>query len=156
MDKSDFGGGTGLPPKTYAMTAGMQIGVRPILPPKVRDSEEKFHPAARELADIHDANLAGSSTPTPRVIGEDEVDAKGIEFDKKTLSPAAFEKFEEARATVKTIPIGMNAALRRVNGDDVRVIPLGTSSALPSKYRNGMPPVSFVWRESDDCKFPYF
>ena len=125
MDEFDVESGMGnpepgLPPKTYVMAAGMHTGVRPIIPPKVWDSGENFHPAAKELAAIHEV--------------------KGIEFDKKILSPAAFEKFEEARAAVKATPVCTNPPTRRANGDDVKVIPLGTSSALPSKYRNGTSP----------------
>lgn len=151
MDEFDFESGMGsaepgLPPKTYVMAAGMHTGVRPILPPRVWDSEEKFHPAATELAAIREANVAkrpvGSSTPTRKVVREDEADAKEIEFDQKLLSPAAFEKFKAARAVAKATPITTNAALRRVNGDNVKVIPLGTSSALPTKYRNGASPCS--------------
>jgi len=146
VDKFDFESGMGsaepgLPPKTYAMVAGMNTGVRPILPPKVWDSGEKFHPAAMELAAIHEANAGkrpiGSSTPTLKVVKEIEVDVKGIEFDKKIMSPAAFEKFEEARATARAAP---DPSFRPANGDHVKVIPLGTSSAAPSKYRNGMSP----------------
>jgi hypothetical protein len=147
VDNFDFESGMGsaepgLPPKTYTMAAGMHTGIRPILPPKVWDSEEKFHPAAQELAAMREAKMAkrpvGSSTPTLKVVGEEELDAKGIEFDKKIMSPAAFEKFEEARAVVKATPIGTNASFRRAHGDNVKVIPLGTSSASPTKYRNGM------------------
>jgi len=143
----------GLPPKTYAMAAGMNTGVRPILPPKVWDSGERFHPAAVELAAIREANATkrpvGSSTPTLKVVKETEVDVKGIEFDKNILSPAAFEKFKEARATARTAP---NPSFKRANGDHVKVIPLGTSSALPSKYRNGMPPYFPLMRRSDGFK----
>lgn len=149
MDEFDFESGMGsaapgLPPKTFVMTSAMHTGVRPILPPKVWDSEEKFHPAAKELAAIPEANainrpIVGSPIPT-RIKVRPEVDVKGMEFDKKILSSAAFRKFEEARATVKTTAARrFGADWRRVNGDDVKVIPLGTSSALPSKYRNGAP-----------------
>ena len=160
MDKFDFESGMGsaepgLPPKTYVMAAGMNAGVRPILPPKVWDSEEKFHSAAKELVAVHEANATkrpvGNSTPTLKIVGEGEVDAKGIEFDKKILSPAAFEKFEEARAAVKATALSTNAASRRANGDNVKFIPLGTSSALPSKYRNGMFPCFHIARKTDDC-----
>lgn len=149
MDKFDFESGMGsaepgLPPKTYVMAAGMNTGVRPFLPPKVWDSEEKFHPAATELAAIREANMAkrpvGRSTPTQKVVVEKEVDVKGIEFDKKILSPAAFRKFKEAKAAVKVTPPGAGTGPGRANGGNVKVIPLGTSSALPSKYRNGVYP----------------
>ena len=149
VDKFDFESGMGsaepkLPPKTYVMTAGMNTGVRPILPPKVWDSEEKFHPAATELAAIHEANMAkrpvGRSTPTQEIVVEKKVDVKGIEFDKKILSLAAFKKFEEARAVAKVTPAGVGAGPGLPNGGNIKVIPLGTSSALPSKYRNGMHP----------------
>ena len=126
------------------MTAGMNTGVRPILPPKVWDSQEKFHPAAMELAAIREANMpkrpVGRSTPTQQLVVEHKVDLKGIEFDKKILSPAAFEKFKEARAAAKITPAGVGAGPGWANGGNVKVIPLGTSSALPSKYRNGMCP----------------
>jgi len=148
VDEFDFESGMGsaepgLPPKTHVMAAGMNTGVRPILPPRVWDSEEKFHPSAKELAVIHEANMAkrpvGSSTPTLKVVEKEEVDVKGLEFDKTILSSAAFEKFEEARAAVKAAPFGrVNAFKRRTNGHTVKVIPLGTSSSLPSKYRNGL------------------
>ena len=156
VDKFDFESGMGsaepgLPPNTYVMAAGMHTGVRPILPPKVWDSEEKFHPAAKELAAIREANVAkrpvGSSTPTLS-----EVDVKETEFDKKILSPAAFEKFEEARAIAKATLVTTNAGYRRVNGDNVKVIPLGTSSALPSKYRNGMSPCFPDVKKYDDSE----
>ena len=149
VDEFDFESGMGsaapaLPPKTYAMAIGMTTGVRPIHPPKVWDSGETFHSAAEELAAIHEANMAkrpiGSSTPTRKVRRQKEVDVKGIEFDKKILSPAAFHKFEEAKKMVKATPPGrftFSTEWRLVNGDMIRVIPLGTSSALPSKYRNG-------------------
>jgi len=142
------------------MAAGMNTGVRPILPPKVWDSKEKFHPAAMELAAIRETNAAkrsvGSSTPTLKVVKENEVDVKGIEFDKKILSPTAFEKFEEARATARATPINTNPSARQANGDNVKFIPLGTSSALPSKYRNGMPPCFPYVKWSNDCKLPQF
>jgi len=147
VDEFDFESGMGtaepgLPPKTYVMAAGMNTGIRPILPPKVWDSDEKFHPAAVELAAIHETNMAkrpvGRSTPTQEIVVEKRVDVKGIEFDRKILSPAAFEKFEEARAAVKTTPAGAGAGPARATGGNIKVIPLGTSSALPSKYRNGM------------------
>lgn len=148
VDEFDFESGMGsaepgLPPRTYTMAAGMHTGVRPIMPPKVWDSEEKFHPAAKELAAIHEANMAkrpvGSSTPTLKVAEKVEVDVKGLEFDRKVLSYAAFEKFEEARAAAKATPFGrVSAFRRRANGHNVKVIPLGTSSASPSKYRNGL------------------
>jgi ribonuclease Z len=148
VDKFDFESGMGsaaprLPPKTYVMAAGMNTGVRPLLPPKVWDSGEKFHPAAKELAAICEANMAkrpiGSPVPTREVKRVKEIDVKGLEFDEKILSPAAFRKFEEARATVKATSTGrIGPHGRLVGGDHVRVIPLGTSSALPSKYRNGM------------------
>ena len=147
MDKFDFESGMGsaapkLPPKTFVMTAGMNMGIRPFLPPKVCNSEEKFHPAAKELAAIDKANAnkqpVGSPVPTREVERREEPDMKSVEFDQKILSPAAFEKFKDARATAKATPTGRsNPYSRLVNGDDVRVIPLGTSSALPSKYRNG-------------------
>ena len=147
MDEFDFESGMGsaaprLPPNTYVMAAGMHTGVRPLLPPKVWDSDERFHPAAKELAAVREANMAkrpvGSSIPVFKIERKEEVDVEGIEFDKKILSPAAFDKFEEARAIVKAAPTARFAAYRRqVNGDSVKVIPLGTSSALPSKYRNG-------------------
>lgn len=147
VDKFDFESGMGsaepgLPPKTYVMAAGMNTGVRPILPPKVWNSENKFHPAAKELAVIREANMArrpvGSPIPTLNPVREVVVDVKGREFDRKILSLAAFQKFEQAKAIVKATPAaGLSAYRRRANGDKVKVIPLGTSSALPSKYRNG-------------------
>ena len=149
VDQFDFESGMGsaeprLPPKTYVMAAGMHTGVRPILPPKVWDSGEKFHPAARELAAIREANMAkrpvGRSSPTQELVIEKKVDLKGIEFDKKILSPAAFAKFEEARAAAKVTPFSASAGYWQANGGNIGVIPLGTSSALPSKYRNGMRP----------------
>ena len=160
MDKFDFESGMGsaepgLPPKTYAMAAGMNTGVRPILPPKVWDSEEKFHPAAVELAAIRETNAAkrpvGSSTPTLKVTREIGVDAKGMGFDNKILSPAAFKKYEEARATARAAP---SPSFKRANGDHVKVIPLGTSSALPSKYRNGKPPCFPYAKQFDGCELP--
>ena len=147
MDEFDFESGMGsaapgLPPRTCAIAAGMHTGVRPLLPPKVWDSGEKFHPAAKELAAIHEASAAkrpvGSPIPT-REVRHEEVDANEVEFDQKILSSAAFRKFEEARATVKATPTGkIGPQGRLAGGDHVRVIPLGTSSALPSKYRNGV------------------
>ena len=136
------------------MASGMRTGVRPTIPPNVRESEERFHPAAKELAIIYEANMVerpvGSSTSTPKLVVEGKADMKGMEFDKKILSPAAFEKFEEARAAAKVIPIATDVGFRRANGDDVKVIPLGTSSALPSKYRNGMPSYFSRVKRSDD------
>lgn len=130
------------------MAAGMHTGVRPILPPKVWDSEEKFHPAARELAAIHEANMVkrpvGRSSPTQELVIEKKVDLKGIEFDKKILSPAAFAKFEEARAAANVTPFSASSGYWQMNGGNIGVIPLGTSSALPSKYRNGMRLVSLM------------
>ena len=160
VDKFDFESGMGsaepgLPPKTYAMVAGMNTGVRPILPPKVWDSGERFHPAAVKLAAIREANAAkrpvGSSTPTLKVVKETEVDTKWIEFDKNILSPAAFEKFEEAKAAARAAP---KHSLTRVSGDHVKVIPLGTSSALPSKYRNGTSPCFRYVKWFDGCQLP--
>jgi len=140
------------------MAAGMNTGVRPIFPPKVWDSGERFHPAAMELAAIREAKMAkrpvGSPTPTLKVVNKKEVDVEGIEFDKKILSSTAFEKFEEARATARATPITTNPASRKANGDNVKIIPLGTSSALPSKYRNGMPPCFPNVKRSDDCNLP--
>jgi hypothetical protein len=144
VDKFDFESGMGsaepgLPPRTYAMMAGMHTGVRPILPPKVWESQEKFHPAATELAAIREAKVVkrstGRLTPTQESTVKKEADVREIEFEKRILSPAAFEKFEQARAAVKVTPVGAGAGVGPVNG--VKVIPLGTSSALPSKYRNG-------------------
>ena len=163
VDKFDFESGMGsaepgLPPKTYAMAIGMNIGVRPILPPKVWNSDERFHPAATELAAIHEANaakrLVGSSTPTHKIAKGEKVDVKGIKFDKKILSPAAFEKFEEARAIARSTPTNTSPSSRQASGDNVKVIPLGTSSALPSKYRNGMSPCFPHVKRSDGCKHP--
>ena len=157
VDKFDFESGMGsaepgLPPKTYVMTAGMNTGVRPILPPKVWDSEEKFHPAAMELAAIHEAHmakrLAARSTPTQELVVGKKVDLKGVEFNKKILSPAAFAKFEEARAVAKVTSAGAGSG--RASGGYVKVIPLGTSSALPSKYRNGMRPFSSHVKRLDE------
>lgn len=155
MDEFDFESGMGsaapgLPPRTFAMAAGMHAGVRPFLPPKVWDSGERFHPAAKELATIREANMAkrpvGSSTPTRVKVRHEEVDVRGVEFDKNILSSAAFRKFEEARATAKATGTGrFSAYWRRVNGDNIGVIPLGTSSALPSKYRNGWPIPFFLF-----------
>jgi ribonuclease Z len=148
VDKFDFESGMGsaeprLPPRTYVMTAGMHTGVRPILPPKVWDSGEKFHPAATELAAIHEANMAkrpvGRSTPTQVLVVENKVDLKGIEFDKKILSPSAFEKFKKRERPRNRMPPG-GFRPGWVNGGNVKVITLGTSSAMPSKYRNGMCP----------------
>lgn len=157
MDKFDFESGMGsaepgLPPKTYVMTAGMNTGIRPILPPKVWESQEKFHPAARELAAIREVDTVkqplGRSTPTQEGTVKKEANVREIEFEKKILSPAAFEKFEEARAAVKVTPVGAGTGVGPVSG--VKVIPLGTSSALPSKYRNGTC-ISFTRaREPDD------
>ena len=157
MDQFDFESGMGsaeprLPPKTYVMTAGINTGVRPILPPKVWESQEKFHPAATELAAIREANVierpTGRSTPTQEGMVKREMDVREIEFEKRILSPAAFEKFEQARAAVKVTPVGAGTGLGPLNG--VKVIPLGTSSALPSKYRNGKCPSFLRAREPDD------
>ena len=150
----------GLPPKTYVMTAGMHTGIRPIIPPKVWDSDEKFHPAAVELAAIHEANMAerpiGRSSPTQEIVVEEKVDVRGIEFDEKILSPAAFQKFKEARAATRKIPAGAGAGPARANGGNIKVIPLGTSSALPSKYRNGTFLCSPHVKEPDDCNFSFW
>ena len=159
VDKFDFESGMGsaeprLPPKTYVMTTGMNTGVRPILPPKVWDSGEKFHLAATELAAIHEANMAerpiGHSVPTQEIVVKKKVDVKGIEFDKKILSLAAFEKFQEAKAAAMVTPAGVGAGPGRQNGGNLKVIPLGTSSALPSKYRNGMRPFFPHVKEFDE------
>lgn len=145
IDEFDFESGMGsaapaLPPRTFVMAAGMHTGVRPAFPPKVWDSEEKFHPAAKELAAIREANLAkrpvGNSTPTRSTASHEEADVKGVQFDKKVLSSAAFRKFEEARAIVKSTEAGRSGSHRRC-GHGVKFITLGTSSAVPSKYRNG-------------------
>lgn len=167
MDEFDFESGMGsaapaLPPKTFVMTAGMHTGVRPFHPPKVWDSEEKFHPAAKELAAICEANMArrpiGNSTPTRVKVKHQGVDAKEVAFGKKLLSSAAFQKFEEARATVKSAAIGRSSAhWRQSNGHNVKVIPLGTSSASPSKYRNGGSlPFSPLRNKSDGYKLLRF
>jgi hypothetical protein len=164
VDKFDFESGAGsasptLPPRTFAMAAGMNTCLRPILPPKVWDSGETFHPAAKELAAIREANMAqrhvGSAIPIRAKVKHEEVDAKGVEFDKKILSPAAFRKFEEAKATVKASGTGrFNARLWQVKGYDVKVIPLGTSSAVPSKYRNGrLPPFFPIHNKLDGYRF---
>jgi len=162
VDKFDFESGLGsaapkLPPRTFAMAAGMNVGVRPFLPPKVWDSGDKFHPAAKELAAIdEEANATkrpvGSPVPAREVELREEPDVKLVEFDQKILSPAAFEKFKDARETAKATPTGRpNPYSRLVNGDNVKVIPLGTSSALPSKYRNGQSsPFFHSCDESDD------
>ena len=149
VDEFDFESGMGsaapgLPPRTFVMAAGMHTGVRPALPPKLWDSGERFHPAAKELAAIQEANLAkrpvGSPIPTLVKVRHKEVDVGGVEFDKKILSTAAFQKFQEAKAAAKATGTGRFDAYRRqVSGHHVKVIPLGTSSALPSKYRNGSP-----------------
>lgn len=157
MDKFDFESGMGsaepgLPPKTYVMTAGIHTGVRPILPPKVWESQEKFHPAATELSAIREAKMVkrptGRSTPTQDDMVKTEADVREIEFEKTILSPAAFEKFEQARAAVKVTPVGAGTGVGPVSG--VKVIPLGTSSALPSKYRNGKCPSLLRAGEPDD------
>jgi ribonuclease Z len=54
------------------------------------------------------------------------------------LKPKTIEAFHEARQTV-----ARESSSRVAHpGDDVRVTPLGTSSAMPSKYRNGEPTFS--------------
>ena len=83
-----------------------------------------------------------------------EVDVKGIEFDKKLLSFAAFRKFEEAKKTVKTTSASrISPHSRKVNSDHVKVITLGTSSALPSKYRNGKLLFLLLRNRSDNYGF---
>ena len=137
------------------MVAGMYTCVRPTLPPKVWDSGEKFHPAAKELAAIREANMTkrpvGSSTPTRVKVELEEVDMEEKLFDKKMLSSAAFLKFEEARATVKSTGTRkFSPYLWQAGGYHVKVIPLGTSSALPSKYRNGWSGPCFPLRDKSD------
>ena len=51
------------------------------------------------------------------------------------LTPATREAFDKAQAVVsQRIAEG---AVPKLPGSDVTVLPLGTSSAVPSKYRNG-------------------
>lgn len=147
VDKFDFESGAGsaepgLPPRTIVMAAGMNTSLRPIVPPKVWDSGEQFHPAAEELAAICQANKSkqpvGNFYPARVKVKRNKVDVNEVEFDKKTLSPATFRKFQEAKAAVKATVTGrFNPYRSRVDGHRIKVIPLGTGSALPSKHRNG-------------------
>ncbi|TRM58741.1 hypothetical protein BD626DRAFT_410082 [Schizophyllum amplum] len=99
---------TGLPPNIHPMTFDTHLTMRPPGPP-VRDPHalDRFHPVVE----------ASVSTSTP------------VE-----LTPSTRAAFELARSVAaKRIAEG---ALPRLPGSDVTVLPLGTSSAVPSKYRN--------------------
>ena len=68
--------------------------------------------------------------PNERDLFHDAVKIDPLE----SLSPSMKTKFDEARTTVAA---AQNKYAADQPGSDVVVIPLGTSSAAPTKYRNG-------------------
>ncbi|KAL0960609.1 hypothetical protein HGRIS_005641 [Hohenbuehelia grisea] len=90
------------------MTANILVKMRPFSPPspEVFDNDDK-----RDL--FHSAVV--SSTP-------------------HSLPPLTKTRFTEAQAAIQAH--STQALGREQNGKDVKLIPLGTGSALPSKYRN--------------------
>lgn len=51
------------------------------------------------------------------------------------LPPSTLERFSEAKANIETFR--RSGRLPTPKGADVKILPLGTGSAIPSKYRNG-------------------
>lgn len=98
---------TGLPPNTVPMQAGLHIDVRPPRPPTL-DAP----------IPTHETFYAAVSSGAP-----------------PDLPLPTLNKFKQAQAAYTALEAN-NARIARP-GDDVVVVPLGTSSALPNKYRNG-------------------
>lgn len=85
----------------------MLVGVRPLQPP-IHD----------QIAEEYDKFHPVVTSPTP-----------------VSLPPATLAAFSDARARIKADQESHPEPQKP--GDDVVILPLGTSSALPSKYRNG-------------------
>lgn len=88
---------------------------------------------------VMDKNHHTSMRPlTPPKIASCEFDKfhEAVKADPSdSLSPGMKAKFEEARAAVDT---AQSSHSQELPGSDVTIIPFGTSSASPTKYRNGV------------------
>ncbi|KAG2011926.1 3' tRNA processing endoribonuclease, variant 2 [Coprinopsis cinerea AmutBmut pab1-1] len=102
-----------LPKNTQLMRPNVRIGVRPYAPPKL------------------DPQTEGKDLFHPLVEGKKLGEGESIEVQ---LPEETVEKFEQAREAVKKIAEGAAKPVERP-GDDVVVVPLGTGSAVPGRYR---------------------
>ena len=102
---------TNLPPNTQPLHTMHHISMRPLKAPEILPAGyDKFHAAAK-------------LTP------------------EESLSTGMRTKFEEARKTIEGVEKENGGGEgENMVGKDVVVIPLGTSSSTPSKYRNGASP----------------
>lgn len=97
----------GLPPNTIPMQTHMVIGMHPTRPP-VQDPEA-------ERCDLFHAAVSSGS---PVVLPE-----------------TTKCRFAEAQAEVQSM--ASKRKVKEMPGEDVMILPLGTGSAMPSKFRNG-------------------
>ena len=109
---------TRLPPRCSSMQPNSYVDVRPPRPVAI-------DPVLREKDKFH-PTIAAETPPG--------------------LSPVAKEKFRNAQDAVATRLIELDGNVPRA-GDELVVIPLGTSSAVASRYRNGdyLVRFSFPW-----------
>jgi ribonuclease Z len=96
-----------IPTNTHLMASHQKITIRPFFPPVVTSSEEN------------------GDRFHPVVCGKDSIQ----------LSERALELYTEAQAKVEEL--SKDDGLIVPKGANVEIVPLGTGSAVPTKYRNG-------------------
>ena len=105
---------TGLPPNVHLMTNKLTADCRPVKPPRdIEGIRDDFHPFVSNQ--------------------------EGIRLSRE-MSDALYKARARSRSlSPPRSPSGKRSAppRRPRRGDDVVVVPLGTSSAIPSMYRNG-------------------
>lgn len=101
----------GLPPNLHLMKNSLTADCRPVKPPRPIDGwRDDFHPFVTGKEDL-------------RYSRQMEAAIRRSRSRSRSISPSPLNR----RAVPKP----------REPGDDVVVVPLGTSSAIPSRYRNG-------------------
>ncbi|KAH6915798.1 tRNA processing endoribonuclease [Coprinopsis sp. MPI-PUGE-AT-0042] len=101
----------GLPPSVNLMEPNLRIGIRPHSKPAKdphADERDLFHPLLKNKSESGDIP---------------------VNLPQETIA-----KFEDARSKVAVLGEGLSDASKRP-GDDIVVVPLGTGSAIPGRYR---------------------
>ncbi len=114
-----------LPPSTQPMAAHQTISMRPFKPPTIETTvQDNFHPAMK-------ANVPVSLPPWT---------VKKFKIAKKSAASASIRSRRHSRSpgSGKSSSGSESDSTHSLGrGRNVGVLPLGTGSAAPSKYRNG-------------------
>ncbi|PFH48651.1 hypothetical protein AMATHDRAFT_64951 [Amanita thiersii Skay4041] len=119
-----------LPPSTHVMTASHSIKLRPFEPPEILVNEkDKFHPAVKGLT----PNSLPPTTAEKFAAAKQSVENAELEKRRQRGQRGSWSEGEGESESESESEAGRKPSRR---GKDVGVLPLGTGSAMPTKYRN--------------------